>query len=260
MNLQLLQVLLAVGLLALVIVVILLVRKRGWPAWMGFNDKTLWDFMQLLIIPLAASSVAFVYSTYQEQAQRSIESNRTNEQILQSYFSEISGLILQYDLHDSGKTPQDLNARNIARARTVAAMGVLDGKRNGILLNFLSETELLSLLNGERLAVDLNGAVLRDAQLENISLNDSSLRDAMLVRTNLQKAFLLRADFRNANMQGVDLGGAALFGANFSGANLTGARLQGAFYDSTTRWPAGFDPLTAGAISTTVDEWKKGLP
>jgi uncharacterized protein YjbI with pentapeptide repeats len=39
-----------------------------------------------------------------------------------------------------------------------------------------------------------------------------------------------------------------LAGADLSGADLTGAKLTGAQYDATTIWPAGFDPIAAGAV------------
>jgi uncharacterized protein YjbI with pentapeptide repeats len=54
---------------------------------------------------------------------------------------------------------------------------------------------------------------------------------------------------REANLERASLAGAYLCGADFTGAMLKDADLKGAWYDLTTRWPAGFDPKAAGAKS-----------
>ena len=43
---------------------VLVARIRGWE-WTGFRDKTLWDWMQLLVIPLALAAVAFGFDSLQ---------------------------------------------------------------------------------------------------------------------------------------------------------------------------------------------------
>ena len=53
-------------------------------------------------------------------------------------------------------------------------------------------------------------------------------------------------------MEGADLSHASLIQADLRGANLEGAKLEGTVlggthYDSTSRWPKGFDPEEAGA-------------
>lgn len=55
-----------------------------------------------------------------------------------------------------------------------------------------------------------------------------------------------KADFSNANLQKTDLRLTRLSNANFTGANLAGA-----IYDINTMWPAGFDPVKAGALRDT---------
>ena len=51
-------------------------------------------------------------------------------------------------------------------------------------------------------------------------------------------------DRRNTDLRESNLVGADLRETNLQDTNLTGAR-----YDSNTRWPAGFDPLSSGALA-----------
>jgi uncharacterized protein YjbI with pentapeptide repeats len=49
-----------------------------------------------------------------------------------------------------------------------------------------------------------------------------------------------------ANLDRANLAGACLVKANLAGASLTAANLTNALADKATRWPKGFDPVTAG--------------
>ncbi len=249
-------------------------EKTGWPSWTGFQNKTLWDFMSLLVVPIMLGSMALVYGSYdasrqnalenqREEAQLAIEDNRINEDILQSYFDDISGLILEHGLNGEDLANREVDefteAQVLARARTLATISVLDGKRNGLLLRFLLETNLFDLLHNERLSINLEEAILTEYDLSEVSLNKTNLSNAVLVRTNFSQAYLLDVNFQGALLQGANLQGAALFRADFSEARLTDANLKGAFYDTETLWPEGFDPVAAEAIETTVEEWAKSL-
>ncbi|MCP4140192.1 MAG: pentapeptide repeat-containing protein [Chloroflexi bacterium] len=249
-------------------------EKTGWPSWTGFQSKTLWDFMSLLVVPVMLGSMALIYGSYdasrqfaienqREEAQLVIEDNRINEDILQSYFDDISNLMLNYELSAENLAGTEVHeftdAQIIARARTLATVSVLDGKRNGLLLRFLLETNLFDLLHNERLSINLEDAILSEYDLSGASLNTSNLSQAVLVRTDFSEAYLLDINFQGANLHQANLQGAALFRADFSEAILTEANLEGAFYDINTIWPEGFDPVAAGAIETTIEEWAKSL-
>ncbi len=54
-----------------------------------------------------------------------------------------------------------------------------------------------------------------------------------------------------ADLRGIDLPKANLRGANLNAANLHRAELRGAKYNANTKWPAGFDPVAAGAVLYT---------
>ena len=109
-----------------------------------------------------------------------------------------------------------------------------------MVLLVLMQTSKVDLSNKFLRWVDLSGADLSGANLSGADLTEGvNLSDANLSGTNLS---------------GVDLNGADLSGANLQGANLEGAQLQSAFlqdalYDSTTRFPEGFDVGQSEATS-----------
>ena len=227
--------------------------------------------MAMLIVPAVLCGIALAYGTFEadrqleiesrrEEAQSAIETNRMNEEILQSYLDDMSVLILDYGLRSEtmkgkGTDVGDMDARVIARARTLATLSALDGKRNGILLRFLLETGMFELIKAERLGIDLRGAVIVECDMSGASLNKSDLREAVLVRTDLSRVVFLDADLRGALLIGANLTEAALFRANLRGAHLSGANLEGAYYDGSTIWPEGFDASEAGAIEITLEQW-----
>ncbi len=57
-----------------------------------------------------------------------------------------------------------------------------------------------------------------------------------------------------ADLSGLDLSGANLRGADLRDADLSGARLSSAKYNANTQWPAGFDPVAAGAEMVEDDD------
>ena len=108
-----------------------------------------------------------------------------------------------------------------------------------------------NLHNASLFETDLRGADLSGADLSAANLSGAKLGGADLTGTNL-RATKLGADFHGASvpydLRGVDLRGANFRGADLTHAQLRGADLHGAFYDSATRWPAGFNPNEAGAL------------
>ena len=100
---------------------------------------------------------------------------------------------------------------------------------------------------------DLSGTNFEGARILNVSFG----------AVNLSNANLRNADFRGVNLEFADLTGADLRDANFSkvylrnttltGADLTGTDFTDAWFNSKTKWPEGFDPLTIGAHGPGMD-------
>src|SRR5205085_3193827 len=106
----------------------------GW-TWIGFN-KSLWDWMQLLIIPVALAFVAIWFNRVERRNEQAISSDNQQEAALQAYLDKMSELLLKEGLRQS---ETDSEVRNIARARTLTMLRKLDGQRKGSLLQFLFE-------------------------------------------------------------------------------------------------------------------------
>jgi uncharacterized protein YjbI with pentapeptide repeats len=79
-------------------------------------------------------------------------------------------------------------------------------------------------------------------------LTAANFEGAQIVAGNFVKANLTGANLRDANFSGVNLEFATLTGADLTGTNFTGVR-----FNSQTKWPEGFDPLTIGAHGPGVD-------
>jgi hypothetical protein len=204
-------------------------RDKFWERT-GFGDKTVWDWMQLFIIPAVLVIGGYVLNSQQTSRQLATEESRAENQLeaedergqqeaLQQYNNEMRSLLLEEDLLDSQVGDA---VRGLARARTLGVLDNLDPDRKRIVVLFLRETSLLSSYDDT--IVDLSGADLTDAYL----------REARLVNTSLgvQGESLTPHDERT-DLSGADLSGAILLGANLKGAILEGADLSGALVGST---------------------------
>jgi len=210
------------------------------PDWLGVRGKTLWDWLQLLIVPAILIGVTFVWSYSQTRSDNKREDRRIaadrvaaetarQDSALQVYFSQMSGLMLDKKLLTSKEGDA---VRAVARTVTLAALRRLNGERRGEAVLFLTEARLIDVesrrlnLNG----ADLTAANLTDAYLERVDLEGTDLADA-----NLRDAILRDANLRDAYLGYADLAGADLDGANLEGANLEGAKLGGVILTDAQR-------------------------
>ena len=206
--------------------------------WSGFGSyinpkgefqryKTLWDWMQLLIVPLVLAGFAAWFTHRREGLARELEESRTLEERLQTYFDRMTELMLDKGLR---RSEPGAEVRDIARVRTLTVLRGLDGERKGDLLRFLREADLITATNNSILMLD--GADLSQADLFCAILRDANLRGANLSGANLSGADLRGADLREARLSGANLyanlRGANLSGAELSNADLRDARLRGA--------------------------------
>ncbi len=216
--------------------------------------KTLWDLLQLLIIPVVLALAGFWLNRIQkdrdkkaEEAQKQREENAVKERekleresrednqhetALQTYFDRMSELLLHEKLRES--KPED-EVRQIARIRTLAVLSHLDIMRKRRVIQFLQESRLIDDRNHYFSfgGAEIDHADLRWLHLEYAHLNgalggEADFREAHLFRANLQGAHFGKADFSGAHLWLANLSNVDLKGANFSGADLKGADLKGA--------------------------------
>jgi uncharacterized protein YjbI with pentapeptide repeats len=208
--------------------------------WTGFNasvgprvqqyqpEKTLWDWLQLLIIPAGLTLFAFWYNSKQQQAteQRAqIESDRALEfqrqTTLQTYIDRMSELLLEKDM-DTIK--QDTKLLAVMRARTLTALVALDASRKTSVFEFLYSIGLIHvvyLAEADFSGASMNGANLREIKFRKVNLSGANLRSITLAK----------ADLMNADLSGANLSRSDLFETELTGANLSGADLSDAILD-----------------------------
>jgi uncharacterized protein YjbI with pentapeptide repeats len=242
--------------------------------WVGVIDsqtgqaKSLWDWMNLLLIPLLLAIGAFIFSesvkasdnqlaqqqrdnerTIADQRaalERGIATDNQRQVTLEAYFDRMTELLLANNLRESNEGDE---VRSIARTRTLTVLRELDGRRKGQVLQFLYE---LNLISGKRPIVDMRFADLREldlpyAKLENISLPEANLRKSNLYAAKLSGANFDLADLDDTILDWADLSNATLhsglskaqlsctcldggvmFRANLHGAKLINSSLVGA--------------------------------
>lgn len=232
------------GILLLGAAVLVWLLMKGYASqWTGFgaadselvSAKTLWDWMDLLLVPffLAGTAVLLRQSGQHHERQRvtdrlaieqDIETDRQQEEALQAYFDRIIELVLKDKL--SKFSPDDV--RNVARTRTLAVLRRLDPRRKGMVVLFLRDSRLIDRHDAviDLCGADLRGALLAHASLKRLNLAEADLRDADLRGANLGKCYLSAANLSGAHLEAADLSGADLFEANLNGAFLNQSKLR----------------------------------
>jgi hypothetical protein len=142
----------------------LLIRAARSQAWSGFSDKTLWAWLQLLIVPLVLVIGGFSLTTLQDTA-------------LQAYLDQMGNLLLEKDLRTS---KEDSEVRTLARVRTLTVLARMDPSRRQDVMQFLVEAELVQEVEGRGPIIGLGGAQLRDVDLFNTDLHGADLSKADL--------------------------------------------------------------------------------
>jgi hypothetical protein len=210
------------------IVVLVLGYWLNWH-WTGLSQKTLWDWLQLLIIPLVLAVAALLFNLANSRTEQQIALDNQREAALQTYLDKMSELLLKEHLGElapDGKlNPEYEEVRKIARVRTLAVLPRLDANRKGNVLQFLYDA---SLIDKKMPIINLKGTDFTGANLMGADLTEAELRGANLQGANLQNAILMGASLREANLREANLQGygTTLFTANMSHTNLERAILR----------------------------------
>lgn len=217
--------------------------RLNW-VWTGFTGttesyKTLYDWLQLLFVPVALAGFGF-FLNYRErkaaerhadkerqheerrvaneeaaaarhaeeelkleqqraQTERDIAEDNQREAALQAYINEMSELLLYENLRKSEK---DDEVRTISRVRTLTVLPRLDGSRKRSALEFLYEAGLIT--RGKSI-IDLYFADFSDADMSFAVMQSADLRGANLKDTDFTGADLLDAKVTHAQLNKADL-------------------------------------------------------
>jgi uncharacterized protein YjbI with pentapeptide repeats len=274
-----LVVVIAIACVLAFVAVVTLGYRRKW-AWTGLPEhrytkptdedvigqKTLWDWMQLLFIPLVLAGGAFLLNDWQSQrdearadAQRKtelaasqVQAERAQalalddqrEQALRQYLDSMTSLILDRGLATSSIRSE---VRAVARTLTLTTLDRVDGRRKGSIVRFLYEANLIyesdwrpSWSNcpyrtaeqcyGFPTIIDLSGANLAGADL-----HGARLEAANLARVNLEGA-----DLSSAVLVGVDLSDVDLSNANLVSTSFGAAHMENTSFDRADLRDASF--------------------
>jgi len=214
------------------------------------RGKTLWDWMDLLLIPLLLALAAYYFTKTQRDKDIEISTSGRQEEALQMYLDKMTELILTQNL--KWRTGE---ISRIARARTLTILDMLSGKLKGRVLCFLLESDLLS---GKKPFIDLESANLAGLEIlevggvfNNVKMNYVILANSKLFGTKFCNSDLAGVTFENAelkrvsfietkldyvrfvkaNLKGVDFEKSRLIKANFEKSLLDGANFCGAVLD-----------------------------
>jgi uncharacterized protein YjbI with pentapeptide repeats len=239
----LMMVALTIGTLLLWAVYLRFARSVGWAAWTGFEEfispalapgqeyypgKTLWDWLELLIVPVVLAGGALLFNRSErraereiakkrDQTEREIANDRVSENALQTYLDRMTELLLEKNLRNS--EPEE-EVVVVARARTLTVLRSLDADRKGALVRFLYEAHLI---DRDKVIINLSGA-----NLSNANLYEANLKGVHLGRAHLDGAIMVRANLEEANLDQTHLEGANLFEIKLNDAYLQWAKLEGA--------------------------------
>jgi len=252
------KILLVVVIILFVILVISIIGgyTRKW-AWTGLVSpqlqtsssnsqqewKTLWDWMELLIVPLFLVIGVGIFNwslrkreEFREDLEREQEQSRSQKIALQTYLDKMTDLLLAEGLRDS---PPDSEVRKVARARTITALAQLKGYHKGSLLRFLYESGLiLRSPRPHNPIIDLTGARFEKAGIAHAYLKGAYLRGALFREAGFYVSDLRDCDLRDtvmayAKLQNADLRGADLSGAQMAEAKMRHTKLSGAILNQT---------------------------
>ncbi|MGE3961650.1 MAG: pentapeptide repeat-containing protein [Dehalococcoidia bacterium] len=226
-------------------------RLRRFGRWTGFHEKSLLDYIQIIVLPFFLIAGGQLVSQAVNASARAQALEDAQEQRLQEYLNQMASLALDRQLLGTEITREQATViREVARAQTLTALAGMDGPRKRFVVTFLYE---LGLVNGndpvirmntsdlteadlegaELFAANLSGARLATADLANARLTSALLNDTELSNANLRHALLVDtrlndADLRLADLSGIDASNASMFNADLRGAVLAAANLAGA--------------------------------
>jgi len=206
------------------------------------SPKTLWDWLDLLIIPLALALIAYNFRKSEVQSIQEETENRNREQALNTFFQHIQEILLSIDLSEPESKK---NASVISSARTHALLRSLDPERKSLLLNFLNEAKLI---NGYDPFISLRRADLsrsiykfsslsdvnfKSVNLEKASFENVNLSNSQLTGSNLFRSVMVSVDFQDSNLEYSTLDEANFYRSNLKGSSLIKSTARKADFSST---------------------------
>ncbi len=241
------------GSIGFICILLLFVWFFVWSSQNGllsFDSITLWDWLDLLLIPLSLALAGFIFTRSERLRKNNSDNQKLQDSLLISYLDKMKELVIDRNLSQCNSTD---SISLYARAITFTTLTQMSGINKGLMLRFLAET---GIINGESPPVNMQGADLDKLDfysfdihekwpyLENtyvikgISFNKINLAKANLAYSSfdhisitdsdLSFSFLLGVDFTDASIENCKMYYAKLQEANLTNVNISGSDLRGA--------------------------------
>ena len=215
------------------------IKGYEWRDFTGFKDKTIWDILELFIIPISLLLFGYYLERFQSEFNRDIAKDSQRERLLQEYYGLVSEYIYRYKIFELTEGNKILLT---LEGITQSILSNLDVKRKEILIKFLSDIGIIRRIEHSEPIVRLNSIDLSDVFLPLINLKGTTIyhskfHNGNLLGGNLSEAFLLGNEFNNSDLRQANFTKSNLNITNFENANLenaklTGASLKGAILDN----------------------------
>jgi hypothetical protein len=241
-------------------------HRLGYLLNVYFPGKTLWDYLDVFLVPVLIFGFGFVLdrSSKIREESRMVQAESARVQdgkdaALQSYYDRISLILLDDRLSDLMSSKEPIGdasansfarpARDVIRARTLAILrsfsGEKDRERRNLVFRFLLESEILDRLRVSLRSANLSGVYFGRVCLTGVDFSHCDLSNADMSGAHFEEAFLVGASLRNAilpavlhgDLRRVDFGGANFSGVDLIGSDLCGANMQDITWDNETLWP-----------------------
>ena len=158
-----------------------------------------------ILIPFVITRATFSFTESQNELQRDLERQRTENEALQSYLDQMSQLMLEKNLPDSEEGSPE---RVLAHARTLTVLESLDdSRRKWSVLRFLHQSELIlnkkpvvRLASADLTEINFNVNLGTTANLPNVNFDGAYLRGSQLKEANLAHAYMRHTKLAEAQL------------------------------------------------------------
>lgn len=235
------------------------------PEWTGFGpydedlngprSKTLWDWLDLILIPAVLAMVAWIYKEFDKTKTKKEELINRQNLSLDNFIKTITELNLEYNL--SSDKPIE-GTSEIARSRVILVLNDLDSASKGQVLQFLYESNLVN----QNPKIKLVGANFRESNLRGIDLSFAEIRGAYFSDSDLSKCNFSSSTFVGCDFTDSDFSESKVNNVDFSYTNLTKCKFHKVDLRSTNLEGATLDyaDLTkAKILSHQLDSVKSKL-
>ncbi len=212
--------------LAIILMIILIIINRlSQYKWSGFQNKQLWNWLELLIIPILLVIGGFILENNAEQRIKDSSIEKEKQESLKEYFKSVQMIVASSSKRNSSKTKPSKLVDNLTyidkeliESFTQLVLSEINGDQKRQVVKFLYELELIKCNQQKNCPnvinldpFDLTEAKLENLDLKKIFLHGANLTSAKLNGTNLefadlQNTILEKTEFNLARLKNVNMG------------------------------------------------------